>query len=222
MEAAPTEGAGLIVAWATVGPFQQNSYVVGDPATKEAILVDPGDEPARIEALLAARGLEPKYVINTHAHLDHAGAVYYFQERHGLPFYVHAGEEQWLDALPIQGQMFGLPPPPRPRVDRWIREGEIFAVGEKRFRVIHTPGHTPGGCCFYFPEDGVLITGDTLFAGSVGRTDFPGGSWPELRDSIKEKLFPLGDEVVFYSGHGGPSTLGKERLDNPFVGERAG
>ncbi len=211
----------LVVAWAAVGPFQENSYVVGDPATGEAVLVDPGDEPARLEALLAGHGLVAKYVVNTHAHIDHAGAVYYFQERHGLPFYIHAGEKQWLDALPIQGQMFGLPAPPTPRVDRWIEDGETFAVGQKRFRVIHTPGHTPGGCCFYFEEDRVLLTGDTLFAGSVGRTDFPGGSWPQLRDSIVNRLFPLGDDVVFYSGHGPPSTLGEERRSNPFVGEHA-
>ena len=210
-----------IVAWATVGPFQENAYVVGDPATREAILVDPGDEPEKIEALLARHGLRPIFVINTHAHIDHAGAVYYFQERHGLPFYLHPGEKQWLDALPIQGQMFGLPSPPVPRVDRWLADGEELAVGEKRFRVIHTPGHTPGGCCFYFPDDRILVTGDTLFAGSVGRTDFPGGSWPQLRDSIRNRLFPLGDEVVFYSGHGPPSTLGRERRENPFVGERA-
>lgn len=217
----PRGGGELIVAWVTVGPFQQNSYVVGDPATREAILIDPGDEPSRIEALLREHDLTAKYVLNTHAHLDHVGAVYFFQERYGLPFFIHQGEKMWLDSLPVQGQMFGLPTSPIPTVDRWIEDGDHLEVGSRRLRVIHTPGHTPGGCSFHFEADGVLVTGDTLFAGSVGRTDFPGGSWEQLRASIREKLFPLGDEVIFYSGHGPPSTLGQERAANPFVGDRA-
>lgn len=211
----------LIVAWVTVGPFQENSYVVGDPDTKEAILIDPGDEFPRIEALLEREGLRPIYVLNTHAHLDHVGAVGHFQERHGLPFYIHQGERQWLDGLQMQAQMFGLPPPIAPRVDKWIEDGETLSVGGRTLRVIHTPGHTPGGCSFFFENERVLITGDTLFAGSVGRTDFPGGSWPDLRGAIRDKLFPLGDDVRFYSGHGPPSTLGAERQGNPFVGDSA-
>lgn len=208
--------------WAVVSPFQQNSYVIGDPASKEAILVDPGDEPARIEAVLEKHGLRPKAILNTHAHLDHVGAVLYFQERYDLPFHLHKGEETWLNAIPMQAQMFGLPSSPIPRVDHWLEEGQTFRFGDRELEVIHTPGHTPGGCCFFFPKERVLITGDTLFAGSVGRTDFPGGSWTQLEHSIREKLFPLGDDVTFYSGHGPPSTLGKERESNPFVGERAG
>lgn len=224
-EGAPGAAPGrepLIVAWAEVGPFRQNSYVVGDPATREAILVDPGDEPARIEALLAQHGLRPKAILNTHAHLDHVGAVLYFQERHGLPFHLHRGDEGWLTSLPLQAQMFGVPASPVPQVDHWLEEGGAFEVGERRLQVIHTPGHTPGGVCFHFSDDGVLITGDTLFAGSVGRTDFPGGSWEQLEHSIRQKLFPLGDEVKFYAGHGPPSTLGEERRSNPFVGETRG
>lgn len=212
--------AKVIVDWATVGPFRQNSYVLGDPETKEAVLVDPGDEPQAIEAILAKHGLTPKYVLNTHAHLDHVNAVHHFQEKWGLPFYLHQGDREWLEGLPLQGRMFGFPTSPVPRVDRWVADGEVLPLGSKRIEVIHTPGHTPGGCCLLLRDDKVLVTGDTLFAGSVGRTDFPGGSWEQLEASIKGRLFPLGDDVAFYSGHGPPSTLGEERVNNPFVGEK--
>lgn len=211
----------LIVARATVGPFQENSYVVGDPETRDAILVDPGDEPAAIEALVAAHGLVPRMVVNTHAHLDHVGAVAALTARFGTPFYLHPGDRFWLEQLPSQAQMFGLDAPPTPEVDHWLADGEELVLGSRAFRILHTPGHTPGGTCLFFAADRVLFTGDTLFAGSVGRTDFPGGSWEELETSIRTKLLPLGDDVVFHSGHGPPSTLGEERRNNPFVGVRA-
>lgn len=214
--------AGLIVKWATVGPFRQNSYVVGDPDSRDAILVDPGDEPEAIEALLQREGLVPRYILNTHAHLDHVGAVHHFQQAYGLSFYLHPGDRDWLENLPLQGRMFDVPVSPTPRVDRWIADGDFFHVGAKRVEVIHTPGHTPGGCCLWFPEDRILITGDTLFAGSVGRTDFPGGSTEQLLSSIRDRLFPLGDDVVFYSGHGPASTLGEEKRSNPYVGNGSG
>lgn len=212
----------LIVDWATVGPFRQNSYVLGDPDTKEAVLVDPGDEPSKIEAILEKHGLTPRYILNTHAHLDHVNAVHHFQQKYGLPFYLHRGDEQWLNGLELQGRMFDYPTSPQPKVDRWIEDGEIFPLGKRSIEVIHTPGHTPGGCCLFLRDEKVLITGDTLFAGSVGRTDFPGGSWEQLERSILDRLFPLGDDVTFYSGHGPASTLGEERASNPYVGERRG
>jgi len=212
----------LIVAHVVVGPFRQNSYVLGDPETKEAVLVDPGDEPEAIEALIARHGLTPKYILNTHAHLDHVGAVHHFQEKLGLPFHLHPGDREWLEALPLQARMFGVPPTTVPRVDRWIADGERYPLGRRTIEVIHTPGHTPGGCCFFLRDDRVLVTGDTLFAGSVGRTDFPGGSWEQLEASIKGRLFPLGDDVTFHAGHGPASTLGRERVSNPFVGEGGG
>lgn len=212
----------LIVAWATVGPFQENSYVLGDPETKDAILVDPGDEPEAIEALLEKEGLTPRYILNTHAHIDHVGAVAHFQRERSLPFHLHPGDREWLESLPLQGRMFGVPTSDVPKVDGWISDGDVFEFGTKRIEVIHTPGHSPGGCCLWLPADRVLITGDTLFAGSIGRTDFPGGSLEVLVASIRDRIFPLGDDVTFYSGHGPPSTLGEERLNNPFVGERSG
>jgi len=211
----------LIVAWATVGPFRQNSYVLGDPVSRDAVLVDPGDEPEAIQALLDREGLKARYILNTHAHLDHVGAVHHFQSTQDLRFYLHPGDRDWLESLPLQGRMFDVPVGPTPTVDRWIADGEAFTLGAKRLEVIHTPGHTPGGCCIWVPEDRILITGDTLFAGSIGRTDLPQGSHEQLVRSIKERLFPLGDDVTFFSGHGPPSTLGEERQNNPFVGEGA-
>ncbi len=209
------------MVWATVGPFRENSYVLGDPVSREAVLVDPGDEPEAIEALLKREGLEARYILNTHAHIDHVGAVDHLQRKLGLPFYLHPGDQEWLESLPLQGRMFGVPTSAIPKVDRWIADGDVFELGSKRIRVIHTPGHTPGGCCLWIEDDRILITGDTLFAGSIGRTDFPGGSHEQILDSIRGKLFPLGDDVTFYPGHGPPSTLGKERIDNPFVGDQA-
>lgn len=213
--------APLIVGRATVGPFQENSYVVGDPDTRDAALVDPGDEPEAIAALVTTHGLVPRFVINTHAHLDHMGAVAALKARYGIPFYLHPDDRLWLEGLPAQAKMFGLPAPPTPDVDRWLSDGEELTLGSRTFRVIHTPGHTPGGACLFFDADRVLFTGDTLFAGSVGRTDFPGGSWDDLEASIRGKLFPLGDDVVFHSGHGPASTIGDDRRTNPFVGDRA-
>ena len=209
----------LIVRSVVTGPFQENSYVVGCSATKEALLVDPGDDPEEIEALFAAEGLTPVAIVNTHAHLDHVGAVKHFQDRLGLKFSLHPGDRVWLEALPQQAAMFRLPPLPTPRVDHWLEDGETVRVGEQVGKVIHTPGHTPGGCCLYFEGAGALITGDTLFVGSIGRTDFPYGSFEDLSRSIKERLFALPDEVTFYAGHGPPGRLGDERVHNPFVGE---
>lgn len=193
--------------------------MAGCSVTKKALLIDPGDDADRIQALLDEEGLTPVGIVNTHAHIDHVGAVRTFQDRAQLSFALHRGDEVWLEALAQQAAMFRLPPPGAPRVDRWLEDGERLEVGERSFRVIHTPGHTPGGCCFFFEEERVLITGDTLFVGSVGRTDFPYGSWEDLERSIRERLFSLGDDVVFHPGHGPEGRLGDERRHNPFVGE---
>jgi glyoxylase-like metal-dependent hydrolase (beta-lactamase superfamily II) len=214
-------GMALIVEKVVNAPFLENSYVVGDEESREAFLVDPGGDAEELARALERHGLRPIAIVNTHAHIDHVAGVAEAQQRFKVPFWLHAEERQWLEALPLQAQMFGLATPPIPAVDRWLSGAEELRLGQLLCRVIATPGHTPGGCCLYFPSERLLFTGDTLFQGSIGRTDLPGGSMEEEIDSIRRKLFPLGDEVVFHSGHGEVSTLGEERRSNPFVGDGA-
>lgn len=210
---------GLRIETVVVPPFMENSYIVGDEGSGKAILVDPGGEIEELAATLARLKLEPIAIVNTHAHIDHVAGVAEAKQRFKVPFWLHAGDRQWLENLPMQATMFGFARPATPEVERWLADGDEFAVGDATARVIHTPGHTPGGCCLFFPVQKVLLTGDTLFAGSIGRTDLPGGSMPEIKRSIRDRLFPLGDEVVFYPGHGPSAKLGHERRTNPFVGE---
>jgi hydroxyacylglutathione hydrolase len=212
----------LVVRHAVVGPFQENSYLVACDRTGEAMLVDPGGELPRVLALAQPEGFRPARIVCTHGHIDHVSGVAEAKAALGVPFLVHPLEHGWLEALPTQAEMFGFDAAPVPAPDAALEDGATFALGEEEVRVIHTPGHTRGGCCLFFPTSRALLTGDTLFAGSVGRTDLPGGDWEALRSSIVEKLFPLGDDVTIHPGHGEPSTLGAERKTNPFVGEQRG
>jgi glyoxylase-like metal-dependent hydrolase (beta-lactamase superfamily II) len=200
-----------------VGPFAVNAYVLYDEAAGAALLVDPGDEIEAIASLIEPKGLKVEAIVNTHAHVDHLVAVAEAKRRFEAPFWLHAADAEWLKALPQQAMMFGFPNPEVPTVDRWLQDGDPLRVGGSVGRVIHTPGHTPGGCCLYFPDDALLLTGDTLFSGSVGRTDLPGGSFEQLASSIRERLYVLGDEVSFVPGHGPHGRLGHERRGNPFV-----
>lgn len=211
---------GLRVDWVTTGPFQENSYVLSCEQTKACVLVDPGDDADDIAALVAERELRPVAIWCTHCHIDHIGAVADLQEKYGIPTRVPEADREWLDALPMQAAMFRLPPKRVPRVDGHVVDGDEIAFGEIRGRVIATPGHTEGGSCFWFEADRVLVTGDTLFVGSIGRTDLPGGDGAMLVASIRERLFTLPDDVTFYAGHGEPGRLGDEKRDNPFVGEQ--
>lgn len=198
--------------------FQENSWILKCEETGEAIVVDPGDEPEKIVALLKQMQAQPVAIWLTHAHIDHIGAVAAVQERFGLPTYLSDGDQDWLEALPMQAEMFRLPARKTPRIDGPIVDGQTIRFGHVEGKAITTPGHTPGGTCFYFPNEKTLITGDTLFVGSVGRTDFPMGSWDDLERSIREKLFVLPDDVTFYAGHNEPGNLGWEKRNNPFVG----
>ena len=209
-----------IAAIVTPG-FMENCYLVADEESGEALVVDPGGELDRIERGLADRQLRPTAIVLTHGHIDHVGVAAQAQRRLGVPLLAHADEREWLEALPVQAAMFGLPEVEIPKVDRCLADGEELPLGRQRARVIHTPGHSPGGICLFFPEARVLLTGDTLFARSIGRTDLPGGNLPALLRSIRERLFPLGDDVAFYPGHGPNGTLGEERRSNPFAGEAA-
>jgi hydroxyacylglutathione hydrolase len=212
---------GLSVKHVVVGLFHENSYVLMCDQTHEAILIDPGDESPRIVSLIESMKAKPVAIYATHAHIDHVGAIGDLQEKYAVKAYAPAADEDWLDALPMQAQMFRLPSPKQPRIDGVIEDGQRIAFGALEARAIATPGHTQGGTCLYFEREKVLMTGDTLFAGSIGRTDLPGGSFEVLEKSIRERLFSLPDDVTFYPGHGEDGRIGDERQHNPFVGDQA-
>jgi len=212
----------LFVRRAVVGPFAENTYVIGCSRTHDAILVDPGGDLPRVMPLIDRDGTRIRRIVLTHGHIDHVAGAAQARKELGAPVQLHAGDRSWLEQVPRQAEMFGFDGlGEAPQVDHWHEDGEHFAVGEFTCHVIHTPGHSAGSCSLWFPQAQALVTGDTLFAGSVGRTDLPGGDFAELRHSITAGLFPLGDEVRFHSGHGPDGTLGTERASNPFVGEEA-
>jgi len=207
----------LLVKTIVNGPFQENCFVVADAATQQAIMVDPGFDADQLAAVVRELDLTVTEIICTHAHIDHAGAVAPLKRLLGAPFAMHPGDHPVLQNLPASAQMFGLPEVELPEVERELSEGDEVKVGDVSGQVIHTPGHSPGGCCLHFADQKVLIAGDTLFAGSVGRTDLPGGSTQTLLENIKEKLLALPDETVVHCGHGPSTTIGAERAGNPFL-----
>ena len=211
----------LVVRHAVVGPFAMNAWLVGCDRTGEAILIDPGAEVPRVLALREPGGFRVGRIVLTHGHIDHAAGAAQASAATGAPVQVHAGDQFWLEALPRQAEMFGFDEAEPPAIAHHQVDGETFTVGEHEARLLHVPGHTPGGCAVFFPATRDLFVGDTLFAGSVGRTDLPGGDPTALVRSIREVLFPLGDDVRFHPGHGPSGTLGEERRKNPFVGEAA-
>ena len=204
----------LVVRQAVVGPFAENTWLVADSDTGDALVIDPGGEVARVLGL-AQPDFRIGRVLATHGHVDHVFGAEPLCRRTGAPFQIHRGDEPFLRALPGQAAGLGFGEAKSPEVSDFLSDGDTIRVGGHEARVIHTPGHSPGGVSLHFPADQVLFTGDTLFAGSVGRTDLPGGNAPELLRSIRERLFPLGDEVRFFPGHGPGGTLGEERRRNP-------
>lgn len=207
----------LSVDVVVAGPFMENAYVVGDSDSGEALVIDPGGEVERLAALVARRGLKVTAVLATHGHIDHVAAAGEARTRFGAPFAIHSADRGLLSHLGMQALMFGLGAPEDPTVDRWLEDGEVLSLGAQQVEVLHTPGHSPGGVCFRVGT--VIFTGDTLFAGSVGRTDLPGGDGRILLGSIRERLLrPEWDEWAFYPGHGPGGTLGHERRMNPYVG----
>ncbi|MCU0661240.1 MAG: MBL fold metallo-hydrolase [Myxococcota bacterium] len=201
------------------GPFQENCYIAWDEGTRKGVLIDPGDEPQVILAAAQKLGVTIEAIYNTHAHIDHAGAVATIQSQLKVPFALHEEDEPLLDGLSVQARLFGLPPIKTPKADRRLRHGDTVKIGDIEGTVIHTPGHTPGGICFLF--DKLVFVGDTLFAGSIGRTDLPGGSHEKLLAGIKRELLSLPDDTVVLCGHGPATTIGLEKKHNPFVGHGA-
>ncbi|SDX65380.1 MBL fold metallo-hydrolase [Marinobacter mobilis] len=206
-----------------VTPFQQNCTLIWCDTTRQAAVVDPGGDLDRIRAAIAEEGVSVEKILLTHAHIDHAGGTAELAKELSLPIEgPQKDDDFWIQALPQQSQMFGFPVPEVFTPDRWLEDGDTVTVGNVELQVIHTPGHTPGHVVFYEPATQLALVGDVLFQGSIGRTDFPKGDHDTLIRSIREKLFPLGDNVRFIPGHGPMSDFGTERQTNPFVSDRWG
>lgn len=199
-----------------VGPVSTNCYFMVNKETKEMIIVDPGGEADRLEAEIARSGAEPSAILLTHGHFDHAMAAEQLKKRYGILIYAHEAERETLEtpALNLSG-MVGKQE--SYHADVFVRDHEILQLAGCSIEVLHTPGHTVGGCCYYIREEKVLFSGDTLFQESVGRTDFPRGSASDLIRSIRDQLMPLSDDVEVFTGHEGCTHIGYERMHNPFV-----
>ncbi len=198
-----------------LGPLATNGYIVHDDGSGEALCIDPADCSPELTEYLDSNELTLKYIVNTHAHADHAGGNRELKERTGAKLLIHENDKPMLDHIAEMGTMLGLRIQPSPEPDGFVKEGDTIAVGGVTLRVLETPGHSPGSISLH--TDNVVFVGDLLFAGSVGRTDLPGGSWSRLLDSIRNKIFPLGDDTVVYNGHGPATTVGRERCHNPFL-----
>ena len=206
----------MIIKDLTVGPIMANCYIVGCEETKSAAVIDPGDEADRILMVLAEAGLTVKAIINTHGHFDHVSANQRMKEVTGAELLIHELDAPMLSQLSETAAAWGMSSDNSPPPDRMLAHGDVVQVGNIALTVIHTPGHTPGGISLH--SDKAVFVGDTLFAGSIGRTDFPGGDFGVLKASIQEKLFTLDDDVTVYPGHMGPTSIGREKRTNPFVG----
>ena len=202
-----------------VGPFANNIYVVTDAATRETAILDVGFEPGKVIELVRREKLLVRWLLATHAHYDHVAAMLPVQQAVGGVFALHPSDRPLLERVELQGSMFGLPPVDVPEVGHDLVPGERVPLGEQYMEVLFTPGHAPGHVTF--KHGSTLWSGDVLFAGSVGRTDLPGASWDQLERSIRDVLFPLGDDMKVLPGHGPATTIGAERKSNPFVGEVA-
>lgn len=202
-----------------VTAFQQNCSIVWCDASKEAAVIDPGGDLPQILATVKKLGLDLKAIWLTHAHIDHAGAAGELAQALDLPIIGPHPEDQFLiDGLPEQSRAYGFPPALSFTPTRWLDEGDSVQIGQETLHVRHTPGHTPGHVIFHAPKQNLAFVGDVLFAGSIGRTDFPRGNHEQLIDSIVQKLWPLGPQTEFVPGHGPNSTFARERASNPFVG----
>lgn len=206
----------LLIKGIVVGLFQENCWVVGSRRTSEGLVIDPGDEPDRILEVARDLGVHVRYIVNTHAHLDHIMAVPAVQRATGARFLLHPNDQTIAAQASVSAARWlgrAVEPPPAP--DAWLGDGDVVEVDGLRLQVIHTPGHTPGSVCFY--TDGLLFSGDTLFYGSVGRTDLPGGNHAQLMNSIIDKLLALPDDTIVLPGHMLETRIGHERLTNPFI-----
>ncbi len=215
----------MIIHQMALGPIQANCFILGCEQTRQAVVIDPGDDCDRILARLAGDRLTAAHIVNTHGHFDHVGANKRLKEVTGADILIHRADAAMLSQLSATAAAWGLAAENSPTADRLLEDGDTISFGRHTLTVLHTPGHTPGGICLYTeyeqagnPKKAVFV-GDTLFAGSIGRTDFPGGSFDTLIASIRNQLFDLADDVTVYPGHMGNTTIGAERRSNPFCGQ---
>ncbi|QWD79785.1 MBL fold metallo-hydrolase [Polynucleobacter sp. MWH-Spelu-300-X4] len=212
----------LKVLLVPVTPFEQNCSILICEETLKAAIVDPGGDLPRILQALSNANVTPEKILLTHGHIDHCAGAPALSKELNIPIEgPHEAERFWLEQLPMQSQRFGFPQAESFEPNRWLVDGDQVTVGNVHLDVKHCPGHTPGHVVFYSANDSLAVVGDVLFAGSIGRTDFPRGNHADLIRAIKEKLFPLGDDIVFVPGHGPTSTFGQERKTNPYVGDGA-
>jgi glyoxylase-like metal-dependent hydrolase (beta-lactamase superfamily II) len=214
-----------------VGWLQCNCHVLGDAETKEALVLDPGDEVERVLEILARHDLKVKAIVSTHSHIDHVGGLKKLHDATQAPVLMHGSDLELYRALDMQAAWIGMRAPEQANVDALLKEGDVVRWGKFAANVIHTPGHTPGSICLHLPQPnspvaalapGDLFAGDTLFAGSIGRTDLWGGSFEQIMESLRGKLLALPDETIVHPGHGPTTTIGEERESNPFLQSKSG
>lgn len=207
----------MILETFPVGPLQCNCTILGDEETREAIIVDPGDEIGRIHRRLSELGLKLKQILITHAHIDHVGGALKLKALTGAPIYLNEGDLPLLQMMAMQAAWIGIETPETAPPDEALVDGAQVGLENFRAQVIHTPGHTQGSVCLHFAPMKMVLAGDTLFAGSIGRTDLPGGNFEQIIDSIQSRLLSLPDETKVIPGHGPATTVGSERRTNPFL-----
>jgi len=207
----------MILETLPLGPLQANCTILGDEEAGEAIVIDPGEEASRIHSRLTELGLTLKQILLTHGHIDHVGGAQELKQLTGAPILLNEDDLQMLKMIGVQASFFGLPKPETTLPDQYLTSGQSVGLERYPAQVLCTPGHTKGSVCFYFAPLKLLVAGDTLFAGSIGRTDLPGGSSEEIIDSIQNRLLTLPDETRVVTGHGPETTIGQERRSNPFL-----
>jgi hydroxyacylglutathione hydrolase len=200
-----------------VGMLRCNCSIFGDENTKEAIVIDPGDDISQIQAILAKHDLVCKAIVITHAHIDHIGGAQKLKAATEAPVYMNPEDQELYDHLDMQAAWLGMPTPEQTEIDTPVRDGDTLKLGETAIHILHTPGHTQGSLCLWMPSERKLIAGDTLFRESIGRTDLPGGNGRQILQSIHTSLLTLPDEADVYPGHGSPTTIAHEREHNPFL-----
>jgi hydroxyacylglutathione hydrolase len=203
-----------------VGPLQCNCSIIGDEASREAMVIDPGDDIEDVLALIRKHNLQVKQIVITHAHIDHVGGAMKLRAATDAPILLNQNDYALLKMLDVQATWIGMPAPGKVEIDRSVTTGETVAAGSHTAEILHTPGHTEGSICLYFAAAKKLIAGDTLFAGSIGRTDLPGGSTQKIMRSLHDTVLALPDETIVIPGHGGVTTIGEERVSNPFLVKR--